>query len=123
MHVDQSTRPRRRVNAIQEHKGGRTAGQPEQIENIGGSKELLLDGEITFPILSGLGIRGVIFADAGQAYRLSDSVTINSMQAAYGIGIRWRSPFGPLAIDVARPINPRPQDQSNVFEIGGGAPL
>jgi outer membrane protein insertion porin family len=94
-----------------------------QIENIGGSKELLLDGEITFPILSGLGIRGVIFADAGQAYRVSHSVNLNSMQSAYGIGIRWRSPFGPLAIDIARPINPRPQDQTNVFEIGGGAPL
>jgi outer membrane protein insertion porin family len=99
------------------------AGQPQQIQNIGGSKELLVDGEITFPILSGLGIRGVIFADAGQAYRLSDNVTLNSMQAAYGVGIRWRSPFGPLAVDIARPINPRPQDQNSVFEIGGGAPL
>jgi len=99
------------------------AGQPQQIQDIGGSKELLLDGEITFPILSGLGIRGVIFADAGQAYRLSDSVTLNSLQAAYGVGIRWRSPFGPIALDIARPINPRPQDQDNVFEFGGGAPL
>ncbi|HLX36256.1 MAG TPA: outer membrane protein assembly factor BamA, partial [Candidatus Binataceae bacterium] len=99
------------------------SGIPLQIENFGGSKELLLDGEITFPILSGLGIRGVIFADAGQAYRLSDSVTIDSLQAAYGIGIRWRSPFGPIALDVARPINPRPQDMNNVFEFGGGAPL
>jgi outer membrane protein insertion porin family len=99
------------------------AGQPQQIQNTGGSKELLLDGEITFPILSGLGIRGVIFADAGQAYNLSQSITLSSLQSAYGIGIRWRSPFGPLAVDIARPINPRPQDQSNVFEIGGGAPL
>ncbi len=98
-------------------------GTPLQIENTGGSKELLLDGEISFPILSGLGIRGVVFADAGQAYNLSQSITPSSLQAAYGIGIRWRSPFGPLAVDVARPVNPRPQDQSNVFEIGGGAPL
>lgn len=99
------------------------AGQPINIQNVGGSKELLLDGEITFPILSGLGIRGVIFADAGQAYRLNESMNPNTLQAAYGIGIRWRSPFGPLAIDVARPLNPRAQDLSNVFEIGGGAPL
>ncbi len=99
------------------------AGVPLQIENIGGSKEVILNGEITFPILTGLGIRGVIFADAGQAYRLSESVTLSSLQAAYGIGIRWRSPFGPLAVDIARPINPRPQDMNNVFEIGGGAPL
>ena len=87
-----------------------------QIENIGGSKELLLDGEITFPILSGLGIRGVVFADAGQAYRLSDSVTLSSLQAAYGIGIRWRSPFGPLAVDVARARStPRPQGSEQRF--------
>jgi outer membrane protein insertion porin family len=99
------------------------AGQPINIQNVGGSKELLIDGEITFPILSGLGIRGVIFADAGQAYRLSESMNPSNLQAAYGFGIRWRSPFGPLAIDVARPINPRSQDLSNVFEIGGGAPL
>ncbi|HLI79032.1 MAG TPA: outer membrane protein assembly factor BamA, partial [Candidatus Binataceae bacterium] len=99
------------------------AGQPLEIQNIGGSKELLVDGEITFPILSGLGIRGVIFADAGQAYRLRDSVTLDSLQAAYGFGIRWRSPFGPIALDIARPINKRPQDMSNVFEFGGGAPL
>jgi outer membrane protein insertion porin family len=98
-------------------------GAPQAIEDLGGSKELILNGEITFPILSGLGIRGVVFADAGQAYRLSDSVTLSSLQAAYGIGIRWRSPFGPIAVDVARPLNPRPQDQSSVFEIGGGAPL
>jgi outer membrane protein insertion porin family len=99
------------------------AGIPLQFENLGGSKELILNGEITFPILSGLGIRGVVFADAGQAYRLSDSITLSSLQAAYGIGIRWRSPFGPLSIDVARPINPRAQDMDSVFEIGGGAPL
>ena len=98
-------------------------GAPQAIEDVGGSKELLLNAEITFPILSGLGIRGVVFADAGQAYRISDSVTINSLQGSYGVGIRWRSPFGPIAVDVARPINPRPQDQSSVFEIGGGAPL
>jgi len=99
------------------------AGQPLQIQDVGGSKELLLDGEITFPILSGLGIRGVVFMDAGQAYRLNQSIGSSSLQAAYGVGIRWRSPFGPLAIDIARPINPRPQDMNNVFEIGGGAPL
>ncbi len=99
------------------------AGQPISIQDVGGSKELLVDSEITFPILSGLGIRGVVFADAGQAWRLRESMDPTTMQAAYGVGIRWRSPFGPLAVDIARPINPRPQDLSTVFEIGGGSPL
>ncbi len=99
------------------------AGAPISVQTIGGSKEILLSNEITFPILSGLGLRGVIFSDAGNAFRLRDSMSPNNWLASYGIGIRWKSPFGPLAIDIARPINPRPADQSTVFEFGTGAPL
>lgn len=99
------------------------AGSPLSVTTVGGSKELLLDGMITFPILSALGIRGMAFMDAGQAYRLHESMDLNTLQAAYGFGFLWRSPFGPLAVDLARPINPRPQDLGTVFEIGTGAPL
>jgi outer membrane protein insertion porin family len=98
-------------------------GTPQSVQDIGGSKELLLSNEITFPILSGLGIRGVIFADAGQSFRLKDSLDITRLQAAAGIGVRWKSPFGPLAVDIAFPINPRPADQNTVFEVGAGSPL
>ena len=98
-------------------------GTPQSVQDIGGSKELLLSNEITFPILSGLGIRGVIFADAGQSFRLKDSLDITHLQAAAGIGVRWKSPFGPLAVDIAFPINPRPADQNTVFEVGAGSPL
>ena len=98
-------------------------GTPQSVQDIGGSKELLLSNEITFPILSGLGIRGVIFSDAGQAFRLKDSLNISDLQAAAGIGVRWKSPFGPLAVDIAFPINPRPADQNVVFEVGAGSPL
>src|SRR6266853_172868 len=90
---------------------------------VGGSKELLFSNEITFPILSGLGIRGVVFTDAGQSFRLKDSLDITKLQAAWGFGVRWKSPFGPLAVDIAFPLNPRPADQSTVFEIGAGSPL
>ena len=99
------------------------AGQPISVQNIGGSKELLFSNEITFPILSGLGIRGVIFTDAGQSFRLKDSLDITQLQAAFGFGVRWKSPFGPLAVDIAFPLNPRPADQNTVFEVGAGSPL
>ncbi len=98
-------------------------GQPFSIEQVGGSKELLLSNETTFPLWESLGLRGVIFLDAGQAFRLRDSLAIDKLQAAYGIGLRWRSPFGPIAIDIARPINPRPNDQRTLFDFGAGSPL
>jgi outer membrane protein assembly factor BamA len=105
-------------------------GHPFAVEQVGGSQELLMSGETTFPIMSALGIRGAAFLDAGQAFKLHSSnnvspgsLSIDNLQAAYGIGLRWKSPFGPLAVDIARPINPRPNDLSTVFDFGAGAPL
>jgi outer membrane protein insertion porin family len=98
-------------------------GVPVAIEQVGGSQELLLSGETTFPIMSSFGIRGALFIDAGNSFFLNQSPSLDKLQSAYGFGIRWRSPFGPIAVDIARPINPRPNDQSTVFDFGAGAPL
>jgi outer membrane protein assembly factor BamA len=65
----------------------------------------------------------VIFSDAGQSFLLKDNIDIDKLQASAGVGVRWKSPFGPLAVDIAFPINPRPADQSTVFEVGAGSPL
>jgi outer membrane protein insertion porin family len=98
-------------------------GIPFAVEQVGGSQELLLNGETTFPIWQSLGIRGAIFLDAGNSFFLNQSPSPDNLQAAWGVGVRWRSPFGPIAIDVARPINPRPNDRNTVFDFGAGAPL
>ena len=100
-----------------------SAGTPISVQSVGGSKELLFSNEITFPILSGLGIRGVIFTDAGNSFRLRDSLNLTDLQASWGFGVRWKSPFGPIGVDLAFPLNPRPADLSTVFEFGAGSPL
>ena len=98
-------------------------GQPVAFEEVGGSKELLISTETTFPILEGLGLRGVVFLDAGNSYYLQQSIDITSFQADAGGGFRWKSPFGPLRVEVAWPINPRPSDQRVQFIFGAGSPL
>jgi outer membrane protein insertion porin family len=98
-------------------------GVPFGIEQVGGSQELLLSGETTFPILSSFGIRGALFLDAGNSFFLHQSPSLDKLQSAYGFGIRWKSPFGPIAVDIARPINPRHNDRHTVFDFGAGAPL
>jgi len=37
--------------------------------------------------------------------------------------VRWKSPFGPISVDLAIPVNPRPNDKSTVFDFGAGVPL
>jgi outer membrane protein insertion porin family len=98
-------------------------GVPFQIEQVGGSQELLLSGETTFPIMTSFGIRGATFVDAGNAFFINQSGSPNTLQTAVGFGVRWKSPFGPIAIDLAIPVNPRPNDKATVFDFGAGAPL
>jgi len=99
------------------------SGQPIAFETVGGSKELLLNNEVIFPIIEALGLRGVVFLDSGNSYRLSQSMDPSTLQAAAGGGIRWRSPFGPLRIEVGIPINPRPNDLKTDFIFGAGGNL
>lgn len=98
-------------------------GQPFSVQQVGGSKEFLFSQEIDFPLISALGLRGEAFLDAGNSFRLRDSLSLNGLQYAWGVGIFWKSPFGPINVDIARPINPRPNDQPTAFDFGAGAPL
>jgi len=98
-------------------------GQPFSFEDVGGSKLLLANTELTFPLVEGLGIRGVVFLDAGNSFRLRESMDPARLQAAWGMGIRWRSPFGPLRIEFGFPLNPRPEDVRTDFIFGAGGNL
>jgi len=98
-------------------------GQPFGVEQVGGSKELLFSQQIGFPILDALGLRGNVFFDAGNSFLARDSITFNGLQYAWGVGLFWKSPFGPINVDIAKPINRRPNDQHTVFYFGAGAPL
>lgn len=98
-------------------------GQPFAVEQVGGSKELLFSQQVNFPLIEALGLRGEAFLDAGNAFRLRDQLTFSGLQYAWGVGLFWKSPFGPINVDIARPINPRPNDQHTTFDFGAGAPL
>ena len=98
---------------------GRSLG----FEAVGGSQELILYHQIEFPILDSLGLRGYFFMDAGNAYRLNEFNKLYELQGAWGPGLFWKSPFGPLRVALGMPINPRPQDGSIDFIFGTGANL
>jgi len=82
---------------------------------LGGSALLFNNTELRFP-LYGANINGVLFEDAGNIYSsLGDiSFRVNQrnpsdfdyMVHAAGFGIRYRTPVGPLRLDLAYSINP-----------------
>ena len=108
--------------------------------NIGGNKQALFNLELEFPILEAAGVKGVFFADAGNAY--ADSANFFNydthidtksyaifpddsrgppplgMYWSVGLGFRWFSPIGPLRFEWGFPITKhRRSEDDSIFEF------
>ena len=68
------------------------------------------------------------FADAGQLWSVDQRalpaglnwVDDNKVRASVGVGLLWRSPFGPLRADFGFPVSKSSYDQTQVFRFSGG---
>jgi len=86
---------------------------------VGGKNELLFSSEWEFPIITDVGIKGVLFFDAGNSFdSLSSSFRTDvPLRANWGIGFRWNSPMGPLRFEWGVPISRRPNESNSVFQF------
>ena len=62
---------------------------------------------------------GAVFVDAGEA---TDSFSTGEIKTGAGVGIRWKSPVGPVKFDIARPVGDS-EHQGFAFYIGLGPEL
>jgi outer membrane protein insertion porin family len=82
---------------------------------LGGNALFINNLELRFPLLS-QDIQGVLFHDMGNVYRSLDDISFrfhqenlqdfNYMVHDVGFGIRYRTPVGPIRVDLAYSINP-----------------
>ena len=72
------------------------------VDGAVGSGTVLASGslELARPVSAQMpSVWGALFVDAGNA---ADSFGQLKPEVGYGVGVRWRSPVGPLRLDVAR---------------------
>lgn len=93
------------------------------LEEIGGSQQLIFNNEVIFPIAQEVGLKGVFFFDAGQAFLASEGIDVSGLRTAVGTGVRWLSPFGPLRIEVGWPLDPEPDEDSPEVLFSFGSPI
>lgn len=104
---------------------------------IGGNLEYYSNLEFEFPIIDKVGIRGVGFVDAGNAWNLEqqfckttpapqfsklvspcfDASSLTALRWATGFGIRWFSPLGPLRFEWGFPLNRLSYEDPMVFQF------
>jgi len=89
---------------------------------LGGDRRVTGSAEFLFPfpgLAKDRSLRLSAFMDAGQIYGTGGSY-IPGMRYSAGIGLNWQSPFGPLSISWAQPLNKKDGDrvQHLQFTVG-----
>ncbi|MEZ5534660.1 MAG: autotransporter assembly complex family protein [Thiolinea sp.] len=79
---------------------------------VGGKHKLVLSTEYEYPVTEKISLAA--FVDAGTAF---DEWNDYGFEAGYGVGARYRSPLGPIRVDLAVPEND-PGDIHFYFSLG-----
>jgi outer membrane protein insertion porin family len=64
----------------------------------GGQGLIIFNAELRFPVWGDLG--GVGFLDVGNVYQKVSAIDFGELRGSVGVGIRYRSPIGPVRFDV-----------------------
>ncbi|MBN1906059.1 MAG: outer membrane protein assembly factor BamA [Deltaproteobacteria bacterium] len=94
---------------------------PTTYDELGGDKMWLYKIEYRVPFAKGKGVTGLVFFDAGNAFRKNDSWK-RGAGASVGFGIRWYSPMGPMRLEYGFKLKDRSNDTDSgkfEFKIGG----
>jgi outer membrane protein insertion porin family len=84
-------------------------GTPATIDQdgfpIGGNALVILNAELRIPVRGGLGAVG--FIDAGNVFAKTSAIDLGAFRNAVGFGIRYRSPVGPIRVDIGFKLDRR----------------
>lgn len=91
---------------------------PNTGEAIGGNKELVGNLEYVFPLASEIGVKGVFFFDVGNTWEQGKWPWAGQqLRYAYGTGVRWYSPMGPLRFEWGWNLKPGEGEAKRVMEF------
>ncbi|HQT96913.1 MAG TPA: outer membrane protein assembly factor BamA, partial [Thermodesulfobacteriota bacterium] len=91
---------------------------PNTGESIGGNKELIGNLEYVFPLVREIAFKGVVFFDVGNTWEQGKwPWDGRQLRYAYGAGVRWYSPMGPLRFEWGWNLNPGVGESKRVMEF------
>ena len=89
-------------------------------EIIGGTKELLFNFEMLFPIVRDIKLKGVFFFDAGNVWDVGESYRLDDLKMSIGFGFRWMSPVGPLRLEWGYNLQPKEGEKRQGWDFAIG---
>ena len=83
---------------------------PLSNDSIGGESTLLGNVELSFPIYEKL-VKGAVFYDVGSVWRRVEDFGQSGYKQGTGIGLRLKTPIGPLRLDWGYPLSDNHDDE------------
>ncbi|RME58636.1 MAG: outer membrane protein assembly factor BamA, partial [Candidatus Dadabacteria bacterium] len=111
------------INSIRGFKSRTLGPKDEKGNEFGGSKEVIGNFELIFPIATRIRLKGIVFYDLGQAFDDGESITVGALRHAAGFGFRWFSPLGPIRIEFGIPLDRQEGESKVVTQFSFGSPL
>ncbi|HLC21323.1 MAG TPA: outer membrane protein assembly factor BamA [Candidatus Methylomirabilis sp.] len=87
---------------------------------IGGNKAIFFNNEVLFPIYEPLGVKGLFFFDAGQAF-LEDQALSLELRPTAGAGLRVATPFGLVRVEYGFKLDRQPGEASGAAHLTVGS--
>lgn len=88
--------------------------------NSGGLHQMIFMSELEYPVARDIGLKFVVFYDAGDSFNQFDQVSIKHN---VGWGFRWFSPLGPLRFEWGYPLKKFGKEQGSQFNFMIGPPF
>ncbi|MCD6192671.1 MAG: outer membrane protein assembly factor BamA [Candidatus Aminicenantes bacterium] len=86
---------------------------PESGNPVGGKALFILNLEMTFPLISELRyLQGAVFYDSGRVFQERRQFNPLEFQHALGLGLRYKTPLGPVRFEIGWNLNPSPGEKS-----------
>jgi outer membrane protein insertion porin family len=85
---------------------------------IGGNGLVILNAELRAPVSGGFGVVG--FLDTGNVFARVTNIDLGELRSAVGGGVRYKSPFGPIRLDVGFKVNRQPGEGLTAWFVSFG---
>jgi outer membrane protein assembly factor BamA len=99
-----------------------TVGVPKTISDRGfprgGNAVLIVNGEVRLPVWKDVG--AALFVDGGNVFERVTDFNVTELRGSMGFGVRYKSPIGPIRLDLGFKLDRRESERRSVlhFSIG-----
>lgn len=90
----------------------------DSLKPVGGEALALLNLELTFPLISALkNLKGTFFYDVGNVFEKREDLSLTFLKSAAGFGLRYRTPLGPVRLELGWNLSVPREERYALFFI------